>query len=62
MLAFIYLAYSMMALLYETVPAFEDTWIELSSDDGLPSLSKALSQPRIPATAPQEERIPATAP
>jgi len=25
MLAFIYLAYSMMALLYETVPAFEDT-------------------------------------
>ncbi|KAG4428848.1 hypothetical protein IFR05_015669 [Cadophora sp. M221] len=28
MLAFIYLAYSMMALLYETVPAFGDTWIE----------------------------------
>jgi hypothetical protein len=28
MLAFIYLAYSMMALLCETVPAFEDTWIE----------------------------------
>jgi hypothetical protein len=28
MLAFIYLAYQMMALLYETVPAFEDTWIE----------------------------------
>ena len=28
MLAFIYIAYSMMALLYETVPAFEDTWIE----------------------------------
>ena len=31
MLAFIYLAYSMMALLYllhETVPTFEDTWIE----------------------------------
>jgi hypothetical protein len=28
MLAFIYLAYSMMALLYETVLAFEDTWIE----------------------------------
>ncbi|KXJ85207.1 hypothetical protein Micbo1qcDRAFT_128412, partial [Microdochium bolleyi] len=28
MLTFIYLAYSMMALLYETVPAFEDTWIE----------------------------------
>lgn len=28
MLAFIYLSYQMMALLYETVPAFEDTWIE----------------------------------
>lgn len=26
-LAFIYLAYTMMALLYETVPAFADTWI-----------------------------------
>ena len=28
MLAFIYIAYSMMALLYETVTAFENTWIE----------------------------------
>jgi hypothetical protein len=28
MLAFIYLAYSMMALLKESVPAFEDTWID----------------------------------
>ena len=28
MLAFIYIAYSMMALLFETVPTFEDTWIE----------------------------------
>jgi hypothetical protein len=28
MLAFISLAYQMMELLYETVPAFEDTWIE----------------------------------
>ena len=28
MLAFIYIAYTMMALLYETVPSFEDTWIE----------------------------------
>ena len=28
MLTFIYLAYSIMALLYETVPALEDTWIE----------------------------------
>ena len=34
MLAFIYLAYSMMALLYETVPAFEDTWIERLGDLG----------------------------
>lgn len=33
-LAFIYLAYSMMALLYETVPAFEDTWIECLGDLG----------------------------
>lgn len=32
MLAFIYLAYSMMALLYETVPAFEDTWMECLGD------------------------------
>lgn len=28
MLSFIYLAYSMMALLYEAVPTFGDTWIE----------------------------------
>jgi hypothetical protein len=27
MLTFIYRAYSMMALLYETAPAFEDTWM-----------------------------------
>lgn len=32
MLAFIYLAYQMMALLYETVPAFTDTWIECLGD------------------------------
>jgi hypothetical protein len=32
MLAFIHLAYQMMALLYETVPAFEDTWIECLGD------------------------------
>ena len=32
MLAFIYIAYSMMALLHETVPAFEDTWIECLGD------------------------------
>lgn len=34
MLSFIYLAYSMMALLYETVPTFEDTWIECLGDLG----------------------------
>ncbi|KAI1259533.1 hypothetical protein F5Y18DRAFT_293654 [Xylariaceae sp. FL1019] len=34
MLTFIYLAYSMMALLYETVPAFVDTWIECLGDLG----------------------------
>ena len=34
MLAFICLAYQMMALLYETVPAFEDTWIECLGDLG----------------------------
>ena len=32
MLAFVYIAYSMMALLYETVPTFEDTWIECLGD------------------------------
>ncbi|OBS17061.1 hypothetical protein FPOA_12043 [Fusarium poae] len=32
MLNFLHLAYSMMALLYETVPAFEDTWIECLGD------------------------------
>jgi hypothetical protein len=34
MLAFIYLAYSTMTLLYETVPAFEETWIECLGDLG----------------------------
>ncbi|KAI0398759.1 hypothetical protein F4802DRAFT_123306 [Xylaria palmicola] len=34
MLTFIYLAYSMMALLFETVPAFVDTWIECLGDLG----------------------------
>ncbi|QIX00420.1 hypothetical protein AMS68_005937 [Peltaster fructicola] len=32
MLTFIYLAYNMMALLFETVPAFTDTWIECLGD------------------------------
>ncbi len=34
MLSFIYLAYSMMTLLLETVPAFEDTWVECLGDLG----------------------------
>lgn len=34
MLTFIYLAYSMLALLYETVPNFRDTWIECLGDLG----------------------------
>ncbi|KAK8096440.1 uncharacterized protein PG998_014308 [Apiospora kogelbergensis] len=34
MLTFIYLAYSMMALLYETVPAFEAIWMECLGDLG----------------------------
>jgi hypothetical protein len=34
MLTFIYMAYSMMASLYETVPAFGDTWIECLGDLG----------------------------
>ncbi|KAL1884234.1 hypothetical protein VTK73DRAFT_5370 [Phialemonium thermophilum] len=34
MYTFIYIAYSTMALLYETVPAFEDTWIECLGDLG----------------------------
>ncbi|KAJ5104872.1 DNA/RNA-binding domain E.t1.c1-type [Penicillium alfredii] len=32
MLSFIYLAYSMMTLLLESVPAFEETWIECLGD------------------------------
>lgn len=34
MLEFIYLTYQMMALLYETVPAFEVTWIQCLGDLG----------------------------
>ncbi|KAB5514955.1 hypothetical protein GE09DRAFT_1067129 [Coniochaeta sp. 2T2.1] len=34
LLTFIYLAYSTMAQLYQTVPAFEDTWIECLGDLG----------------------------
>lgn len=32
MLVFVYLAYSMMALLMESVPGFEETWIECLGD------------------------------
>lgn len=32
MLSFVYLAYSMMALLMESVPSFEETWIECLGD------------------------------
>jgi hypothetical protein len=32
MLAFVYLAYSMMALLMESVPSFEEAWIECLGD------------------------------
>lgn len=28
MLTFLYLAYQMMALLFETVPGYKDTWLE----------------------------------
>ncbi|KAK6336133.1 hypothetical protein TWF696_001700 [Orbilia brochopaga] len=34
MLEFIYLSYAMIALLYETVPAFADTWVECLGDLG----------------------------
>lgn len=34
MLTFIYVAYTMMAFLYETVPALEDTWIKYLGDLG----------------------------
>lgn len=34
MIAFIYIAYSMVALLYETVPAFEGFWVECLGDLG----------------------------
>lgn len=34
MMTFIYIAYNMMTLLYETVPAFKDTWIECLGDLG----------------------------
>jgi len=34
MLAFIYLTYSMIVLVYETIPAFEDSWAECLGDLG----------------------------
>jgi hypothetical protein len=46
MLAFIYMAYSMVALLYETVPAFEDTWIECLRDLGRYRMAIEDDEPR----------------
>lgn len=46
MLAFIYIAYSMMALLYETVPAFEDTWIVRDHPHCLDALVLVVTQVR----------------
>ena len=46
MLAFIYIAYSMMALLYETVPTFEDTWVECLGDLGRYRMAIEDDEPR----------------
>lgn len=46
MLAFIYIAYSMMALLYETVPTFGDTWIEGLGDLGRYRMAIEDDEPR----------------
>lgn len=46
MLTFIYLAYSMMALLFETVPTFEDTWIECLGDLGRYRYARVTAQRR----------------
>lgn len=49
MLAFIFLAYYMMVLLYETVPAFEDTWIEHLASTYLDAYMMALLYETVPA-------------
>ena len=46
MLAFIYLAHNMMALLFETVPSFEDTWIECLGDLGRYRMAIEEQEPR----------------
>lgn len=46
MMTFIYLSYSMMALLCETVPAFEDTWIECLGDLGRYRMAIEEEKPR----------------
>lgn len=46
MLAFIYIAYNMMALLFETVPSFEDTWIECLGDLGRYRMAIEDDEPR----------------
>ena len=50
MLAFIYIAYSMMALLFETVPTFDDTWIESLCDLGSYRMAIRDDEPRIRET------------
>ena len=46
MLAFTYIAYNMMALLFETVPSFEDTWVECLGDLGRYRMALEEQQPR----------------
>ena len=46
MLAFIYISYNMMALLFETVPSFEDTWIECLGDLGRYRMAIEDDEPR----------------
>ena len=46
MLTFIYIAYNMMALLFETVPSFEDTWVECLGDLGRYRMAIEDDEPR----------------
>ena len=46
MLAFNHIAYSMMALLFKTVPTFEDTWIECLGDLGRYRMAVEDDEPR----------------
>ncbi|KAI0398817.1 hypothetical protein F4802DRAFT_591877 [Xylaria palmicola] len=49
MLTFIYMAYSILTLLYETAPAFKDTWMECLGDIG--RYRKAIEEEDIEAWA-----------